>query len=800
MKHLVLFFSCLMCFFLQAQEITILDALTKEPILGVAAYNNSKTKSTVTNLEGKLLIDVFTENEKIIFQHISHIKVVLTKSKVPSVLYLKAKTQDLDEIVISASKFEQSKKEVPHKIVSVKAEDIVFSNPQTSADLLQNSGQVFIQKSQLGGGSPLIRGFSTNRLLLSVDDVRMNNAIFRGGNVQNVISIDPFTVQNTEIILGSESIIYGSDAIGGVMNFYTKKPILSQSDTPNFKANTVLRYASASNEKAGHIDFNLGYKKWAFFTSASYTAFDDLKMGKYGPTDYLRLEYIDTSNGQDNIVENSNPRVQKITGYNQINFLEKAHYQAKEDLSFDLGLHYSSTSDYPRYDRLIRYKGSQLHSAEWFYGPQRWFLGNLQMTKLSSNSNLYDEVKITAAYQNFQESRNNRNLNSDTRRTRKENVDVITVNIDLDKLVSERSKWFYGVEYIYNTVGSQGKQTNIFNNTSTTIASRYPNGSSWQSLAAYVNYKYKPNKKFTFQTGTRFNHISIQANLQENNIFFNLPFNSSNIKTGALTGTAGISWAPNSKMLWKFNASTAFRAPNIDDIGKIFDSEPGTVIVPNSKLESEYAYSGELGLVLNFDKVVLDFATYYTYLDNALVRRDFSINGETQIIYDGEISDIKAIQNASKAWIYGFEVGAKISVTDHFKVTTQYSVIGGSEEDQNGIEVPIRHVAPNFGNTHFIWENEKLKWDAFFNYTNELSFNQLAPSEVDKDYLYAKDKNGNPYAPSWFTLNFRSQYQVNNSTSVIATLENITNQRYRSYSSGIAAPGLNFILAVKYSL
>ncbi|NOY48517.1 MAG: TonB-dependent receptor [Chlorobi bacterium] len=801
MKNIVLFFSCLTCFIMQAQEITILDALTKEPISGVAAYNNSKTKSTLTNLQGKLFIDVFTENEKIIFQHITHIKVILIKSKVPSILYLKAKTLDLDEIVISASKFEQNKKEVPHKIISVKAEDIVFSNPQTSADLLQNSGQVFIQKSQLGGGSPLIRGFSTNRLLLSVDDVRMNNAIFRGGNVQNVISIDPFTIQNTEIILGSGSIIYGSDAIGGVMNFYTKKPILSQSDSLNFKANTVLRYASASNEKTGHIDFNLGYKKWAFFTSVSYTDFEDLKMGKYGPTDYLHLEYIDTSNGQDNIVASSDPRVQKFTGYNQINFLEKVHYQAEEDLSFDLGLHYSSTSDYPRYDRLIRYKGDQLRSAEWFYGPQRWFLGNLQMTKLSSNSNLYDEVKITAAYQNFKESRNDRNLNSDIRRTRKENVGVITVNIDLDKAVSETSKWFYGAEYIYNKVGSQGKQTNIFNNISEPIATRYPNGSTWQSLAAYVNYKYKPNKKFTFQTGIRFNHISIRANLKENNVFFNLPFDSSNIKTGALTGTAGISWAPNNIMLWKFNASTAFRAPNIDDIGKIFDSEPGTVIVPNSNLESEYAYSGELGLVLNFDRVVvLDFATYYTYLDNALVRREFSINGETQIIYDGELSDILAIQNASKAWIYGLEVGAKITFNKNLKLTSQYSVIGGTEKDQDGIEVPIRHVAPDFGNTHIIWKNKKLKWDAFLNYTNQLSFNQLAPSEANKEYLYAKDKNGNPYAPSWYTLNFRSQYQINNNTSVIATLENITNQRYRPYSSGIAAAGLNFILAVKYSL
>lgn len=801
MKNIFFFFLCLVCLVVQAQEITVLDFTTKEPLVGVAAYNSSKTKSTVSDLYGKMKIDLFTDDEKVIFQHLSHIRVVYTKSKIPLIVYLKAKAQNLDEIVISASKFEQNKKEVPHSIVSIKSEDIVFSNPQTSADLLQNSGQVFIQKSQLGGGSPLIRGFSTNRLLLSVDDVRMNNAIFRGGNVQNIISIDPFAVQNTEVILGSGSIIYGSDAIGGVMNFYTKKPKLSNSDSLKFNANTVLRYASASNEKTGHLDFNLGYKKWAFLSSISYTDFDDLKMGKNGLDDYLREEYVETSNGLDNIVINNSPRVQKHTGYNQINLLQKVHFQAHDNLDFDLGLHYSTTSDYPRYDRLIRYNGDDLRSVEWHYGPQQWFLGNFQITKRSSKSNLYDKFKITAAYQNFQESRVDRNLNSDIRRIREENVDVLSANMDFEKTLSEKSKLFYGAEYIYNTVGSKGKETNISTNATQAIASRYPSGSIWQSMAAYVNFKYKPNKKFTFQSGVRYNHIGITANLDANNAFFSFPFTDANIDTGALTGTAGFTWAPNRILLWKFNVSTAFRAPNIDDIGKIFDSEPGSVVVPNTDLKSEYAYGGELGLMLNFsDDVVFDFATYYTYLDNALVRRDFSINGETQMIYDGELSDIQAIQNASKAWIYGFEAGVKIRLNEHFKVTSQYSIVGGTEEDKKGIEVPVRHVAPSFGNAHFIWSTKQLKCDVFLNYNSELSFNQLAPSEIDKDYIYAKDNNGNPYAPSWHTLNFRSQYKVNDKTSVIATIENITNQRYRTYSSGIAAPGLNLILALKYSL
>ena len=88
--------------------------------------------------------------------------------------------------------------------------------------------------------------------------------------------------------------------------------------------------------------------------------------------------------------------------------------------------------------------------------------------------------------------------------------------------------------------------------------------------------------------------------LELTNVFLNLPFNNAKINSGAFTGTAGISWIPNEIIRWKLNASSAFRAPNMDDIGKVFDSEPGSVVVPNNDLKPEYAYGGELGLKLKF--------------------------------------------------------------------------------------------------------------------------------------------------------------------------------------------------------
>ena len=220
-----------------AQKIQVLEKENDTPISGVAVYNSEKTKSGITDFNGYVDVSKFSEGELITFQHISHVNVSITKNEVKknkNLVYLEIDASTLDEVVLSVAKFEMRKKDIPQKIVSLTNDDIIFSNPQTSADLLKSSGQVYVQKSQLGGGSPLIRGFSTNRLLIAVDGTRFNTAIFREGNVQNVISIDPFSIEHTEIILGPGSVVYGSDAIGGVMNFYTKKPKFSFVDGFSF--------------------------------------------------------------------------------------------------------------------------------------------------------------------------------------------------------------------------------------------------------------------------------------------------------------------------------------------------------------------------------------------------------------------------------------------------------------------------------------------------------------------------------------------------------------------------------------
>ncbi|WP_110354788.1 TonB-dependent receptor [Arenibacter sp. ARW7G5Y1] len=801
MQKIVLIVVLLLFKGVLGQEIVIMDEEDHQPIPNVIVYNLDKSKTALSDFDGICDLSNFDHNERITFTHIGYQSYKGTKSQLlrKGKLYLALIAEQLDEVVMSISKWEQQKKDIPQKISLMNAKTIEFTASQTSADLLQNSGKVFVQKSQLGGGSPMIRGFATNRLLLSVDGVRMNNAIFRGGNIQNVISIDPFTIKSTEIIFGPGSVIYGSDAIGGVMNFYTNNPQFSKTDSIQFSGKSNYRYSSANNENTVHVDFNFGKREWAFLSSLTYNNFGDLKMGTHGPTSYLRKSYVVTENGQDGLRENKNPKNQVPSGYDQINIMQKVLFRPNSNWNINLSAYYSETSDYSRYDRLIRPSkdGLGLRSAEWYYGPQKWFMGNLQFYK-NGKGKFYDGLKINTAYQNFGESRNDRGFGEVIRYGTKENVDAISTNVDFENKRIGNLRLYYGGEYIYNKIGSTANEYNIETRVTLPGASRYPDNSTWQTLAGYVSGELRAKPNFTFLSGLRYSHVWIDAVFDQT--FYSFPFNDADLSTGALTGSLGISWFPKADLQLTFNGSTGFRAPNVDDVGKIFDSEPGSVVVPNPDLEPEYAYNLEVGIQKNFnDRWMLKAASFYTYLVDALVRRDFQFNGNSQIVYNGELHNVQAIQNAAKAYVYGFEFGVDAFLTESLSVNANLTLTQGIEEEQDGTDTPGRHVAPTFGDFHIVWKGQKLKTDLFANFNGEISYEDMSMSEKTKDYIYAVDSDGNPYSPSWYTLNLRSQYQFSNAFKLTANLENITDQRYRSYSSGIVAPGINLILGVGYS-
>ncbi len=706
-------------------------------------------------------------------------------------------TKLLEEVVVSVNRWEQTIREVPNRIAKIDASLIQFQNPQTAADLLGISNQVFVQKSQLGGGSPMIRGFATNRVLLVVDGVRFNNAIFRSGNVQNVISLDANIIENSEVIFGPGSVIYGSDAIGGVMDFHTRQARLSTSDKLSVGGNALLRYSSANKENTGHLDINLGLKKWAFLTSVTYSQYDDLKQGSKGPDEYLRPDYMARENDTDVVKINPDPKIQLPSGYDQLNIMQKVRFMPNANWDLNYSLHQSKTSRYDRYDRLIlKNSGGNFVSAEWYYGPQEWLMHSLQAKYLASNA-LFDAARLTLAYQDYSESRHNRNRNSSNRNNRFENVKAWSANLDLDKTLNDNIQIFYGVEAVTNNVYSSAFRYNITTEAESPLSTRYPNDSEWRSMAAYLSMKIRLSDPWLLTVSNRFNYVYTYA--QYDTSFFDFPFTEAELKNRQVTNSVGLIYSPVER--WKLfaNFSTGFRAPNVDDIGKVFDSQPGSVVVPNPNLKPELAYNYEAGAVVKASSTFsFDAGLYYTRIDNAIARAPSTFNGQDSIDYDGTQSRVLAQQNVNELYVYGVQLGFDWSIFDLLRLTSSLNFQKGKEKDfASGLNGPPTHVAPTFGATHLLFSRKKLLADLYAVYNGEIANSDLAFSEQADTHLYAKDENGNPYSPSWWTLNLKASYTVFSHITLDAGVENILDKRYRPYSSGISAPGRNFIFSLR---
>ena len=704
---------------------------------------------------------------------------------------------DLDEVVISFNKWEQNRKEVPNMIEKVNLRDARLRNPQTTADLLGQIGSVFIQKSQLGGGSPMIRGFATNRVLMVVDGVRMNNAIYRSGNLQNIISIDPLTLEGAEVVFGPGSLIYGSDAIGGVMDFHTITPAFAESKKLQFKGSSTLRYATANKENTFHTDFNLSKGRWAFVSSFTYSKYDDLKMGVHGPASYLRNEYIERINNIDSTVNNSNPRIQSFSGYEQLNLLQKVRYKLNDHVDMTYSFTYAGTGEAPRYDRLIQYRNDKLRFAEWNYGPMLWRMHSLTIADNKKNA-LYDASRWVIGYQNYAESRIERTRASSTRTIQSESVDATSINWDAQKQIGKGS-FFYGLEYVYNQVGSVGSRTNIITGSTAPFASRYPNNSRWQTSGAYGSYKLNLHKSLTLISGLRFSYNQLNSNFDTT--FIKFPYKKASIKDGGLTGNLGLVYRPSDKLQLNANFSTGYRMPNVDDVGKLFESVPGNLTIPNPNLTSEYAWNIEMGIVWKAsDCLKVEFNLFHTWLNNAITLRPYQFDGKDSIVFNGITSRVQALQNVSTATVWGLQTSVHYKIGRDLFIQSFANWINGKETDDiRNEQVPLRHAAPFYGNTNLRYSRNKVFIEFTAMYNGEVSVDELAPVEQAKIDIYAKDANGKPYSPSWYTINLRTSYQLDPKTSFTASWENITNQRYRPYSSGIVAAGSNLIFAVRWS-
>lgn len=803
-KKIFTYSALLISLCIQSQNITIRDISNREVVADVFLIDSRGNRES-SDARGLVNISNLNKEGDIIVYHASYQSYTLSPSEksADTEINIISKIAVLDEVVLTANRIKESKLDVPNSIYTIKQKDIEMANQPTSADLLQNTGAVFVQKSQLGGGSPVLRGFEANKVLIVVDGVRMNNAIYRGGHLQDVITLDANMLERTEVMFGTASTIYGSDALGGVMHFYTKNAEFSNSDKMLVKVNTMARYATVNKENTGHIDFNLGWKNFASMTNVTYSGFGDLMSGTNkltgSPNSWDRVYYQERFGNRDSMVLNSNNNLQKGSAYNQLDFMQRFNFKTGTSMTHGLNFQYSQSSDIPRYDRLTEYAGKTLRFAEWNYGPQKRLLGSYTLN-YNAKTRLSDNIRLILAYQKIDQDRLSRRFQNNNRTTQMEDVSVLSANIDAHKRLSPAHELRYGFELQSNDVKSTANSLQIITGSVSPAATRYaPGGNKMSMVGLYLSHAWEVDKNFIITDGLRFTANSLESKFTDTT-FFKFPFKTAQQNNRAVTWNLGFTWKEEDNYKVSLLAASGFRTPNVDDMSKVFESAGSILIIPNAKIKPEYATNFEVNLSKVFDKhYKFDAAVYYTAIENILVLANDTYNGADSVVYNGKKSRVQSMQNKNKGYIYGFSAGTQMDFNRNlsFKATVNYTY-GRYTDSKNDSVYVLDHIPPVFGQASLIYREKNVDGEFFVRFNSRKNPSEYSLSGEDNAVYSADPAKG--YMPGWLTLNIRAGYNITKSLRINAAFENMTDNRYRVFASGINAPGKNFIVSLRYKL
>lgn len=807
-----LFFSSVLS--LNSQTVHVIDSNSGESIENVAIFNIDKTKSVITDYNGKANINEFNLFNPLVFQ-INGYKTLtkkLSASKQKFVIQLEQKVQNLEGVVLSVARSRSKRNKLAEKVNIISSERIKQSVIQSGADVLELSPGVRIQKSQGGGGSPVLRGFEANRVLLIIDGVRMNNAIYRSGHLQNAITIAPHNLERVEVIFGPSSVGYGSDALGGVIHYYTKTPDINGSEKNKNEFHSDFNSANLSS--VNNITSNWSFKKWGSITSLSFSRFGDIRMGQknnhgfqgWGLTNF----FSENTNSfyKETPTLNPNPLVQKNTGYEQFDLFQKFRFKFSGQSYLSLNLQSSNSSIINRYDKLNEIRNGNLRYAQWYYGPQKRFLFSPKFEFFTGNRFLR-KGSLTFAYQNIEESRVDRRFNSFSRSYQFEKVSVLSFNADFSAKPSEKTTSSYGLEVLNNVISSNAFTRNLIvsNNEITSLSSpiaiptRYPSdGSYYNSAAGYINFIWDISDALSLNAGSRITYTDLGGAWNEE-ASVNSLLSEVSLNNWALTNTFAIIYSPLKKIRLNILLSSGFRNPNIDDIGKIRESS-GSLIVPNPFLKPEYAYNLDLGLSFKSANGLNQFSLrgFGSIISRHIVRSDYTIfsdistNDPATIIYDGEELPTLANKNLGNRYIYGGSFESFIRFNKNLHTSLSLTYTKGNKSFKNG---PMPSIPPLFGKYGLYYSsssiNAQLEWD-FSNAKDPKDYSYGGEDGLDETPLVAENQYSG--TPAWNILSISTNYQYSKNIKFKCGLNNIFDTHYRTFASGISQPGRSLQLGV----
>jgi len=511
-----------------------------------------------------------------------------------------------------------------------------------------------------------------------------------------------------------------------------------------------------------------------------------------------RSQYIQTANGVDQIVTNSDDRIQKFSGYKQWDLTQKILLKSSDKLTHSFNVQLSNSTDIPRYDRLQDKKnfggsiGTTLRYAEWYYGPQLRLLSAYQ-AQWSPTANR--EVSLQVHYQHVLESRQTREyLRYDRFDSRREKLNVWGFNLDT-RTKQKNNEFTYGIDGQWNNLTSVADRTNLRTGDVTPLDTRYPNGTNHMLyLGAYGQHLRKSkSQKWILNDGIRLQLIQLRSSIADNS-FFNFPFTEIQQDNLAVTGNIGLIYNPEPAFRAALNLSSGFRAPNIDDAARIFESSTTQrrLIVPNPDIQPEQTYNIDLNWIYRIEeKIRFEGAAFFTHYKNAITLAPYTLNGADSIDYNGVRSALYANQNARNGSLLGIQGRLVVQLGKRWSLDNTLTKTQGRYKTEAG-RIPLDHIPPVFGRSSIAYQGKRFSTEAYLLFNG---WKKLADYNLDgEDNLQYATPDG---MPGWTTINLRLQVNVSKTIQLQGSLENLTDRNYRVFASGLSAPGRSWMISVR---
>ena len=717
-----------------------------------------------------------------------------------------ADIESFEEILLSSQRFQQKRKETPRQIEVVSAKRLSELQPATLGDALINTGQVFVQKSQMGGGSPVLRGFEASRVLMVIDGVRMNNATYRAGHLQDIITIDPFILDRMEVNFGAGSTLYGSDALGGVLYFKTKDATLGEFSV---KPSATVRYQSASNSVIGNVGLKLQSEKVGLLLSATRSQFGDLRSGSKNYSDWdtfgMLPRYVSQVNGRDTVLLNDDPQRQKGTGYAQTDLFAKIFTKTGK-VEHMVNLQKSMSDIIPRYDRMSQFNNGKPVYGRWDYAPQ-----NREYISYTAKAGSEDHhTRLTLAQQRTEVGRVTRNFDEVMERIQRDAVRMRTVNVDRHDQLSASFTLNSGVEMVWNAVKSVGINKNISTLAETATKARYSDsGATTQMHSVFAQGIYKMAKTGTvIQGGVRVSKYSLEALFSTANPW-KLPYQSISFATTTPSYDLGLTQQLKKGLLLKASVNQAYRNPNVDDMTKVFDSKPGAkLLVPSADLKAERSTTVDLGVLWRKDRsFAIEAGVFSSAVKNLLLDQPGTLNGEDSLMYDGRLTPVYQLQNVALGEISGMYLNAKVRLVKDLWFSGSLTQTQGIYRlNDAAAEQPLDHIPPVYGQASLRWNGKGWFAEAQCLFNGMKKAEDYSSSGEDNQEIQPiglADINGDGKAdgfnPAWQCWNIRGGYQHRSGLTATLAIENVLDLHYRYFASGMSAAGRSVNVSLAYS-